>query len=184
MVDDTALECNPMLEERFSRGSSARLTTAMQQFWTSFAKTGVPTADGLYGAPSVQWPAGDGAASGGPVMVLGETIGIIPGRKDNDCAVLQQPATGTSGSADAARGVAPAQPVAQGSTASNVIGERSAIHNQSHDSVLSSCSLPTISKSWVFQSCCCWSRLHRLRRRPRWGSCIGDSHLRLRRGSS
>ena len=93
MVDPTALECNPMLEERFSRGSSARLTTAMQQFWTSFAKTGVPTADASlvssYGG--VQWPAGDGAASGGPVMVLGETIGIVPGRKDADCAVLQQP---------------------------------------------------------------------------------------------
>ena len=85
-----------MTEERFSRGSSARLTTAMQQFWTSFAKTGVPTADSSL-VPShdgAQWPAGDGAASSGPVMVLGETIGIVPGHKDGDCAVLLPPSTG------------------------------------------------------------------------------------------
>ena len=52
----------------------------------------------------VQWPAGDGATSGGSVMVLGETIGIVPGRKDADCAVLKQPA---AASTDAAGGVAP-----------------------------------------------------------------------------
>lgn len=37
--------CDPTTEDRYGAGSSLRLTTAMQQLWTSFAKTGEPRAD-------------------------------------------------------------------------------------------------------------------------------------------
>ena len=68
------------------------------QLWTPFAKTGVPSDPELFTVPTAagaeQWPpaaagAAVGAAGGGPVLVLGSArIGIVPGTKDADCAVL------------------------------------------------------------------------------------------------
>ncbi len=42
---DSCYTCDPTTEERYIAGSSLRLTTVMQQLWTSFAKTGEPRAD-------------------------------------------------------------------------------------------------------------------------------------------
>jgi para-nitrobenzyl esterase len=47
------------------------LSTAMIEYWSSFAKTGSPTAAG-----QPAWPAFD--KPGGPVMFLGETIRVAP----------------------------------------------------------------------------------------------------------
>ena len=93
--------CNPWTEETFEpAGSSRRLVTAMQQLWTSFAKTGVPSADPeLFTVPTpagaAQWPpaaagATVGAADNSPVLVLGsKTLGIVAGgTRDDECALL------------------------------------------------------------------------------------------------
>ena len=93
-------ECNPMTEERYGEGSSLRLTTAMQQLWTSFAKTGEPrAAPELFtegGDVAEQWPpcgpgASVGKSSDEPVLVLGASeIKIKRGLKDADCALMHE----------------------------------------------------------------------------------------------
>ena len=70
------------------------------QLRTSFAKTGTPRADpSLFtvgGDAEDQWPpcgpdAVVGASANEPMLVLGrETVGVVRGRKDEDCALMHE----------------------------------------------------------------------------------------------
>jgi carboxylesterase type B len=82
--------CDPMADDTFGPpGASARLATAIPQLWTSFAKTGVPTAErDLFAANSTAWPIAKGAPNE-PVLVLSaDKITIQYGLKDGDCALF------------------------------------------------------------------------------------------------
>lgn len=60
-----------------------RLTASMQQYWTSFAKTGVPTSSD---ANTTWTPYASG--SGGNVLVFGTEIGLAKHHKEKDCALM------------------------------------------------------------------------------------------------
>ena len=95
---DGSEACDPRTEERFEAGSSLRLLQTIQQLWTSYAKTGTPTADqALFTEATAdggeQWPACGpdaqvGASNDEPILILGSSkIGIASGHKDVDWCV-------------------------------------------------------------------------------------------------
>ena len=95
--------CSAITETRFDTprnvGTAWRLTTAMQQLWANFAKTGRPTADpSLFtdgGNAAIQWPPCGpdtqvGASTNEPMLILGSSrIAVINGFKDGDCSLSQ-----------------------------------------------------------------------------------------------
>ena len=92
--------CDPRDEVARFPGASPRLLTVIQDLWTSYAVTGIPTTDrNLFTTPPAegaeQWPACGpnamiGESSDEPVLRLGVTIGIETGLKDGDCGMMHE----------------------------------------------------------------------------------------------
>eukprot|EP01043_Picozoa_sp_COSAG02_P032460 COSAG02_NODE_2170_length_9599_cov_5.637789_6_plen_279_part_00 len=73
----------------YRTAAEQRLTASMQQYWTSFAKTGVPTSSD---AKTIWTPYAGG--SGGNVLVFGTEIGLAKHHKEKDCALMLSPQLG------------------------------------------------------------------------------------------
>jgi hypothetical protein len=92
---------SPICDVSTEGPSAARLATLIPQLWTSFAKTGTPHADAslfTVGGEDAedQWPvcgpdAMIGSSAEEPMLVLGaDTVGIVRGKKDEDCTLMHE----------------------------------------------------------------------------------------------
>jgi hypothetical protein len=96
----TAWKSDEVCDVSAEGASAARLATLIPQLWISFAKTGTPHAEpALFtvgGDAEDQWPACGpdatvGSSANEPMLVLGaDTVGIVRGRKDEDCTLLHE----------------------------------------------------------------------------------------------